>query len=269
MFLHRTFSLVVLLLCGIWAAPANAECVQAEAIVHQTYPTATHAGGSYRLDEYAIALPGGDADDAQQVVCKSWPAHPEFILALVPLMASGSDDEHSGDLDILVLDSKSLKVQQRVRLKGYMNDDAVRITGLALDTARYQLAPGTPAFGIRKTLEGSSRANPFGEVDLALFATIDGKLRAVLDGMVVSRNNGEWDTNCAGTFSDSHVVLTMGKTATHGLVDIDVAGTREESSNYLDKQQQCQEKKGTPGKIQAQLRYDGQKYVVPKDMVAL
>jgi hypothetical protein len=268
MLLHRTLPLLALLLCGAWIAPANAECAQAEAIVRQAYPKAAHAESGYRLDGHSIALPGGEADDAQQIVCKSWPAHPELTLVLVPLMAPDSDGEHSGDLDVLVLDGKSLKVQQRLRLNGYMNDDAVRITGLALDTARYQLAPGTLAFGIRKTLEGSSRPNPFGEVDLTLLATIDGKLRAVL-GMVVSRSSGEWDTNCAGTFSDSNVVLTMGKTASQGFADIDVTGTREESSNYLDKQQECQEKKGKPAKIQAQLRYDGQKYVVPKDMAAL
>ena len=247
----RPLLLLALILYGVASTQARAKCAQAEAIVHHAYPGAD----GYNLDGKNLSVP----------VCKVWPAHPELTLVLVSLMSPSSEDGNSGDLDLLLLDSRNLELKQRLRLPGYMDDDAVHIDDLSLDTAHYELAPGTVAFGIRKELSGSSRPDPFGEVDLSLYAIVGGKLRTVLDGLVVSRSQGDWDTQCTGTFSNQSMVLSMSKASTNGFADIDIRGTEEDREDYGSSQQQCQTKSDKQSSFQAHLRYDGHKYVVPKD----
>ncbi|HEX7816307.1 hypothetical protein [Dyella sp.] len=266
----RQLSFALILLAGTAAMQARAECAQAAAIVQHAYPNATEGdNGHYEAGGYTLAVPGDGYNDSHTMICKTWPAHPELTLAAVPLMQSSTDDENAGDLDVLVLDSASQKVQQRLRLKHFMDDDAIRIETIAFDTARYQLAPGILAFGVRKTLEGSSHVNPFEEVDLSLYVIDNGKLRAVIDGVVVSKSNGEWDGNCAGTSTDSKSVLSMSKDNSHGFAGIDIATTTQEASSELDSQKQCQDKLGKSRRDQVHLSYDGQKYAMPKHLVPI
>lgn len=266
----RTLLLLALILYGATTVQARAECAQAEAIVDQIYPDSTpDKNGGYDLSGQNIEVPDSSIGTPWGITCKVWPAHPELTLALVPLMSSSSNDGNSGDLDLLVLDSKSMKLRHRLRLHDYMNDDAIRIGSLSLDTAHYQLAPGTLAFGIRKKLEGSSGPYPFEEVDLSLYAIVDGNLHTVLDGMAVSKSNGDWDTHCAGRFSDRSLVLKMGKASTNGFANIDALGTEEDRASYVDNKQQCQDKRDKRSLLSVHLRYDGHKYVVPKDFAAL
>lgn len=266
----RTLPILALLLCGMHATLARAACAQADAIVRHAYPDARpDPDGGYRLGERSITPSSDDIGDAGDVVCKVWPEHPELTLALVPLMSPGSDQGNEGDLDLLLLDSGNLKLLQRLRLPGYMDDDAIRIEDIKLDTARYRLAPGTLAFGVRKTLEGSSGPDPFEEVDLSLYAVINGKLRTVLDGLAVSRSNGEWDTQCAGTFDSRHLLLSTGDAMTRGLADIDISGSDDTHASRLDSHQQCTDTPGKHTPIKARLHYDGQHYVVPKELASL
>lgn len=99
------------------------------------------------------------------VICKIWPANPDLLLAAIPLMRDGPsrDFGHDGDLRILVLDRATLKVHEHLQLDGLMSDDAMRISDVSFDTARYDVAPGRRAFGLRISRTGSSRANPFSE----------------------------------------------------------------------------------------------------------
>lgn len=256
----RTMSLlIIVLLCGAISSQARAECAQADAILNQAYPDAVPVEqGNLK----------SDGKDISVSACKVWSAHPALTLALVTLMAPSTADGNLGDLDVLLLDSKSLKPSYRLHLPGYMDDDAIHIDDLSLDTAYYRLAPGIVAFGIRKELSGSSRPDPFGEVDLSLYAIIGGKLRTVLNGLAVSSDHGDWDTQCTGTFSNQSAVLSMSKASTNGFADIDVRGAKEDREDFGNSQQ-CQTKSDKHSSFSAHLHYDGHKYAVPKDLAAL
>lgn len=70
------------------------------------------------------------SDSPKSAICRIWPAHPELTLAAVPLMTQQySDYDNVGDMELLVLDSTTLDVKQRLRLPERMSDDAIRITG--------------------------------------------------------------------------------------------------------------------------------------------
>ncbi|WP_438754110.1 hypothetical protein [Pararhizobium sp. O133] len=245
---------------------------QAAAVVQRAYPDAVKASDTtFKVKELAITLPaeGAVEDDPHAVICRVWPAYPELMLVAVPLIGGQSDDGNAGDLELLVLDADSLGVRQRLFLAGRMTDDAVRITRLAFDTARYRLSPKQIAFGLRIFQHGSSGPNPFGEVGLSLYTIADGKLTSVLSGITVSDNHGEWDTNCAGTFDESSRTLSMQPTVHHGYADILVSETSSTTVASVAANGECVEQRNGPKKTTLLLTYDGREYTVPENIRSL
>ncbi|NTE56242.1 hypothetical protein G6M78_14290 [Agrobacterium tumefaciens] len=252
------------------SAAAENECgTHGEDIIHQAYPAAQKTTElEFSIGNATLRLPADTfiGSDPHVIVCRLWPANPDLMLVAVPLMTKLSDYENEGDLDILVVENKSLQLRQRLRVKGIMNDDAIIIRGMTFDTARYQLAPGKTAFGIRIETEGSSRANPFGDTTLRLY-TIDGEhLRSVLDNIVVRENVGEWDTTCAGNFQTTTRTLTMARRTHGGAADIVVTETEAPSIFKVMPDGQCEsfDEKKQIRKIQ--VTYDGKVYVVPRGL---
>ncbi|QEI06451.1 hypothetical protein FXN63_11870 [Pigmentiphaga aceris] len=256
--------------------PSDA-CTQATTILQNAYPDARPDPDKtgpkrYVLGEQWLMLPGNSSGDAPSMVCKVWPAHDTLLLVAVPRMSAKASLDHDrvGDLDILVLDRASLKVQQRLSLADAMSDDAIRIEGLAFDTARYVIAPGIQAFGLRTMRNSGSRANPFNEVSLSLFAMRDGgsgPLAPVLEKLSVSRSNGEWDTNCTGEFHERNLVLAMRNEQHQGRYDIRVSQEYVSSKAELTgPDKECKETASETKKTQQTLAYDGKRYVVPASL---
>lgn len=270
---------------GSWSATAQAQssaadCPQAETLLQKAYPGAkpdtAHTGqASYLLGKQRLMLPGQGGNDAPVMFCKVWPAHDNLLLVAVPRMdaASRLDIDRVGDLDILVVDRNKLTVQQRLTVPDAMSDDAVRLASMRFDTARYVVAPGVQAFGLRASYHGSSQPNPFNQITLRLFVLGDdgsGPLRMVLDGFSASNMHGDWDTDCKGKFSTYKTVLAMTSQAHHGFFDIRVTKNAEDSkADYVKNGSDCDETIVKREKTQHTLVYDGKQYVVPdalKDM---
>ncbi len=156
------------------------------------------AGGSGQHDR-----PDGERIDESLVACRHWPADPSRTLLAVGLVPAGQEayaDGGRADLEVLVVDRATGQVQARRREPGRLGWDAIRVTGLRLDTARYRLGPGARAFGVRIERNGASRVNPWQETTLGLFLLRDGRLDRVLDNLQVAVSGGEWDGNCEGRF---------------------------------------------------------------------
>ncbi|MEN4920546.1 hypothetical protein ABE485_17880 [Achromobacter spanius] len=271
--LTGALALAALLACGAAQAARDA-CPQAADIVRAAYPQAPapDADGNVRLgrDNVVIRISDAEFGEPFAVTCKAWPANPDLLLAAIPLMQDrpDQDDGHDGDLRILVLDRATLKVLHDLRLDGLMSDDAVRLGGVSFDTARYDVAPGRRAFGLRISREGSSRANPFSETSLRLFDIGPKGLDMVLDGLVVDRSNGEWDTNCAGEFTERSVSLAMGGGSANGLRDL-TATESHESSRAAMQHGDCVEKILDKGKTTRTLKFDGRRYQIPEPLRSL
>jgi hypothetical protein len=265
---HRLLLAMTLLLTVHLAYAATDECVERAAkIVQQAYPKAkSTAEDRFTVNGAVITLPSSDAfrSDPHAMVCKTWPAQSQRLLVAVPLMTKTGDDQNEGDLELLVLDKATLKVQQRLKLADRMSDDAIQIRNVVLDTARYQLAPNIIAFGLRLTQENNSHASPFAEVDLGLYAIDHGQLHPVLNGIVTQRSNGEADTHCAGTLSETTRALAMDSAVHNGYADILVTETSSLSVSVAGKDGQCYDKPGNEGKQSYRLGYDGKNYPVPE-----
>lgn len=201
--------------------------------------------------------------DSQRAVCKVNPGDARQVLAALPF-AVNVDEDAQGDygLDVLVADADSGKVIAHSYQDAAIVSDAVQFTNLRLDTARYQLAPGLRAFGVRISHEGSSRVNPFSSETLSLYLYDGAKLRQVMSNLLVDLSGGEWEDNCAGEFNQTKRTLVVGKPGKEGFASLRVT---EEStdSHSVAKGDDCQETGGDTATSTYTLDYDGNQYPVP------
>ena len=237
------------------------------AIIGNAYPAARATGdGTFDVEGATVRLPADG--DPHAMVCRTWPSRPDLTLVAVPLMKGQSDDGNTGDIELLVVGSGDLAVRQRLRLAGLMNDDALYVSNVALDTALYRLAPARTAFGLRLSLHGSSRPNPFGETTLWLFLIDGGRIRPVLDNIVVASHRGEWDTNCAGEFEAVERTLSMEPSPGSAVSDIVVSEKTTTTVSTAGKDDACDDTAMTATATH-RLRYDGSAYRVPKALARI
>lgn len=203
--------LVLAALALMLPAPAFAECAMTDALLAQAYPKAQQGDNGLTVD-------GGGFQRAIQsegVVCKAWPWRPGLMLAAVPLLEAKPAEEGSnkGDVEILVTDRAGKPLARRLE-PDMAYSDAIRFGDMALDTARYDIAEGLRAFGLRTNQSGSSRVNPYEEQALWLYTFDRGRIERVLDGLIVEHGLGENNGNCEGEYTTTKRTITPGpKTA--------------------------------------------------------
>ena len=144
-----------------------------------------------------------------------------------------------------------------------MMDDAVALTSLTFDTARYDLMPDRRAFGIRISRAAGSRVSLYGESSLRLFVMGERELEMVLDGMVVSGTRGDWDTRCAGDVEERKVTVGLGSGSSQGYRDLSLTEARERRL-FETQGDDCGERTVGKDKIRHTLRFEGKGYVIPE-----
>ncbi|MFJ2320082.1 hypothetical protein [Pseudomonas sp. NPDC087817] len=206
-------------------------------------------------------------------VCKDWPVDPPLTITAVskfvadPVYAKG-EKIGTYDLDLSVLsadDSTSLATWHQ---PSAFSTDAIEMQSVELDTARYKLTPTLRAFGVRAIFKGSSSVNPLNETVLSLYVKEGGKLRPVLDRLVVYRFSGEWDGNCAGDRGTTVRTIEMGKTSSHGFADLILKSVTTGLTGE-GPPDTCEIKTTHYKPELTTLRYDGKSYVLPNDVQGL
>ncbi len=246
---------------------ADSECsARGVDIVLEAYPIARNVSErTFKVGGETITLPTDADDNPHDLICRTWPARPELMLVAVPLMTSQAEDGNEGDVELLVVDSDSLKLKQRLRLPNLLTDDAFFVSGVALDTAHYRLSGSDIAFGLRIERRGSSGPNPFGETTLWLFVIDDNSLRPVLDNIVVAAHQGEWDTHCAGEFQATERSLAMAHPTPNGYSDILVSETKIGTISTLGQDGGCVDDKNSIATVH-RLSFQGTVYHVPENL---
>lgn len=243
---------------GGTALPAHAQdCHDAQAAAEEAYVV--------RADNVLPDRPGYTRDTAGSV-CRRWPARPELTLLATPVWRDDGDhDAREGDVDILVIDSDTLAPRAWTLLPGALDSDAIFFDGMQLDTARYQLAPGTLAFGLRVQRRNGSGPNPFSEEQLQLLAMQAGTLRALGPPMVLRRFQAEWDTRCAGESTEVSRTVAVGPKGKHGLADLLLRERRVTTRSWMDREE-CRDQATPVERERHVLRYDGRQYGVPEPL---
>ena len=227
------------------------------------FPFFAFADCTNQLQGWAKALHPSLVFDSEHAVCKVNPADPQQVLAALTFTATAPDAYGEADygLEVLVADAANGKVIAHHFQSAAITSDGIMFDGLQLDTARYQLAPKTRAFGVRVSYRGSSRINPYGGVGLSLYVLDGTVLRRVMNQLAVSKSSGDWDGQCVGDFSDTTRTLSMdamGKKGFAGLV------VEEKADNYYNelKGDACESIDTKPVVKKFTLDYDGDQYGV-------
>lgn len=227
-------------------------------------PLLAHADCKDRLTGWAKTLQPGRTLDTDFATCKVWPANPARTLAVLPLpQPGGTDEDRVYDVEVLVADSQSGKVVAHRFEKAAITSDAIMLRGLALDTAAWRLTPQVTAFGTRTTLEGSSRVNPFSQTTLSLYVVDGATLRKVVDGLATQSSGGEWDGNCAGSFTDTSRIVSVGAPGKDGYASLVVSEKTTTTTNKPTRND-CASKERTSRGANVTLEYDGARYALPK-----
>ncbi|RYF63566.1 MAG: hypothetical protein EOO22_25765, partial [Comamonadaceae bacterium] len=209
--------------------------------------------------------------DGERAACKPWPAFPGRSIVVLPMPRPSSEPGVTAyDVEVVVIqrpdngNTERDTIVSRFFEAAALTEDAVAIQDIRIDTARYVLAPDARGFGIRVRYRGSSRANPYATETLQLYAAQAGKLRRVLEEIELDMDRGEWDTTCTGRFEQVRGSLAVGPSTTQGFADLQVQRTHTASRAEVQDDGDCSEKSLPSRQRSYTLRYDGERYRVPK-----
>lgn len=200
--------------------------------------------------------------------CKVWPAFKDQTIAAKSTFTPASDDVNDGgmfDLELSIVNSTNDQTLVTYRKNEAYNSDAIGFEGLVIDTARYKLAPDVRAFGLRSDFGHRSSTMPYSKTDLALYLREGETLRPVLEGLVVSKNTGEWMGNCTGQGADIRRTVDIGKSSHNGFADL-IVTTSTTVMKSVKSGEECGDKTTDLKKIQITLSYDGKQYVIPEEL---
>ncbi|MBR8657725.1 hypothetical protein KDH83_30890, partial [Achromobacter sp. Marseille-Q0513] len=158
-----------------------------------------------------------------------------------------------------------LQPLRKRRLSGLMKDDAVRLTGVVFDTARYDLAQDERAFGIRVTRSTSSTGSMQGETSLRLFVMSEHELHVVMDGLVVSRLRGAWENECDSREEKRDVTLSVDAAKSAGYRNLVATDTRV-SRVYAPQGAKCVDRVTDTTTTRHTLAFDGKTYSIPESL---
>lgn len=197
----------------------------------------------------------GAEGDVVAAACKLWPYDGKTMLSA---FAFRTKDEEVKTLVVAMLDARSGRVVASYET-GVGEDGLVQFgdESLGIDTAPYQLAPDTRAFGVRfrSAAHGPSWADAGWEDELTLFVRTGDALRPVLRGLAMSswhdadelRDEGRRDAD--RRIDRAELSLALARTSSHGFADLTVSARIARVAGT-----------GKPKTEQSTLRYDGNVY---------
>jgi hypothetical protein len=193
------------------------------------------------VEQTLSITPAGDDFAA----CRKDPADTRHAIVALAYHGDAQDasDEDDYDLDVAIVDIDSGDIlAHRHDAKG-IESDAVSLGRVWLDTARYDLAPGKRAFGVRTENSAHCWQCAFGYTNLSLYLQDGKQLRKLLATTVSETIENDSEDHSTRT------ALCVGKQRHNGLADI-----------VMSQGASCEKLDGD-SRI---WRYDGQKYVQAK-----
>lgn len=213
--------------------------------------------------------------DERLAACKAWPAYPGRIVVVLPMprTISGSG-ARMYDLEVLLVqrpdngNTDRDRVTARLFQPDALEDDGLVIEDIRIDTARYALANDARAFGLRVRYRGGAGSRRFTSETLRLYLPQERDLREVLAEFEIDRDSGEWDVSCNGQTEQLRTMLSTARTRSNGFADLSLARTVTRTRAQRHEDGACIEKTLPSQYSSALLRYDGERFSVPKSLRA-
>lgn len=207
------------------------------------------------LATVADALHLGDPD--QLSTCRRDPTSPDqWIVALYfPAPASPGHDEGAYNLALVIWNTKkAMSVATLMQPNAVEFNDPIR-GSTTIDTARYKLADGVRAFGVRNSLSTSCGGCTYSETKLALYVPSGRTLRPILSTHVYLSGDGFNVNGCSNALRQVKTTLEPASTVTNGWNDLTLTTT----TSYIDvdaDEKPC----GAPESKVVKVSYDGKSY---------
>lgn len=199
-------------------------------------------------------------------VCDAWHGHVGRSVVVLPMPGTAPA---TLDLDVLVVQQpdngnseRATIVAQRRQTIANGGADALAVSDIELDTARYRLSPDLRSFGLRITRRSATMDPPAASETLSLYALgRANQLNLLLDELEMRRERGQWGPGCAGRFEKQESQLSVVRTgvASKTLADLLVRSTDSRSVNELQGDE-CVESSELPRYKESTLRFDGREY---------
>jgi len=174
---------------------------------------------------------------------KAMPNNKKLSIVVIPEI--NIEDKEMGSFElhsyILIVNKKTGKIESKFYENSKTNEwtsDALRLTNITIDTAPYIIGKDKRAFGIRVHYLGSSKPNPYESETISLFIKNGNKLKRILNKYEINGNFGEWDTNCAGNFTNFNSILLISSALTNNY-NINVKTKTTKINNFEDKNGEC------------------------------
>lgn len=206
--------------------------------------------------------------DAEQSICKAWPARPELTLIAMPLVRAEHGSDGEADLEVLVLDNAKQRFVARLVEPNKLDWNAIFTDKLSFDTAPYRLRGDEVAFGVRINRRNGSRLNPFVEIGLTLYELEGERLRPVMGELVVEIFGGERDDDCTASFGEHKGVLVIrDKVGRDGYRDLTFKRTHT-GRRMVVAEGECQIIEDDPRRDQFRIEYGEERYLLPIELVS-
>ncbi|TCM63241.1 hypothetical protein EC844_12260 [Acinetobacter calcoaceticus] len=205
--------------------------------------------------------------DLNQIAdCKALPHRPDQIVMVYQQVVKSYDDENGirdYRLYLLLADRNAKQLISSYKDPDIYPSDAMVLSEVSLDTAAYQLNPQLRAIGLRIDYRGASANSP---LDYTLMNLYDlERQRRVLAQLKIETLEGENARSCNAAFKQRNSTLSILPTQHNGMRDIQVNSleTHDKSDQKLT---DCVSQVISKTKRTDRLKYNGQYYVIPKNL---
>ncbi|WP_369929480.1 hypothetical protein [Xanthomonas sp. NCPPB 2632] len=184
----------------------------------------------------------------------------QFIVAIVspadvPRQATTGDGAEHFDLDVVLWNQRTQVVVAHRHDAGYLLSDASSLRASSVDTARYTLAPGVRAFGVRDIHYPYNTHSKWGETRLTLFVQHGDRFERIFATQVELLTDGDSTAACPDATRAIRTTVGTAPGRSHGYADLSVVARDANESGTTERA--C----GSPGKVERhQTSYDGAAY---------
>ena len=210
--------------------------------------------------------------DERLAACKPWPGALGRSVVVLPMPRPSVDAGAAKvyDLEVLMVQRPDNGNTERDTVVGRLfqaealDEEGVAIQEILVDTGRYVLAPDARAFGLRVRYRGTARGDTFASETLRLYVVQAGKLREVMQEVELDNESGGWNADCTGRFRQLRSMLSTRPNRNAAFADLLIARTIVQSRGQMQEDGSCAEHAQPAQYGTVVLRYDGERYRVPK-----